>query len=91
MFALAIYVLSVADFYHSDDALFIPDGVYDAIPPLPQSIATLAGELFATFRARLTRERPDASENLPQVFFGNASEILLNRFLEKEAIYGHSF
>jgi hypothetical protein len=91
MFALAVDVLPVSNFYNSDCALLILDGVYDPIAPLPQSIAAVAGELFATLRARVTGERLDARENPPQVFLGNAIEILLNGFLEKEAIYGHLF
>jgi hypothetical protein len=85
----AIDVLSVSDSYHGDSAFFVLDGVYNAITPLPQSISILTGKLFAPWSARINREPFDASEDFSQILFGNVIEILLNRFLEKEAICGH--
>jgi hypothetical protein len=91
MSALAIDIPSVPDFHDGDGAFFVLEWINYAIPSLPQPVAILARKLFAPLRPWIPCERLDATENLPQVLFGDAIEILLNRFLEEEAICGHLF
>jgi|MudIll2142460700_1097286.scaffolds.fasta_scaffold04005_3 hypothetical protein len=89
--ALAIDVLSVSNFHHDHYAFFVLDRVDDAIPPLPHSVAILSSKFFTAMRTRFTCQRFDTTENLSQVFLGDAFEILLNRCFENEAICGHLF
>jgi hypothetical protein len=64
----------MSDFDYSDDAIFVLDGIYNAIPPLPESVAIPAGKLFASGRAGISSERFDPTQNLPQVFLGMPSK-----------------
>jgi hypothetical protein len=91
MFASAIDILSVSDFDNSHSAFFVLDRVHNAVPSLPQPVAILSREFFAPLGPWIASERLYTTEDLPQVLFGDAIEILLNGFLEKEAICGHLF
>ena len=91
MVALAIDFLSVSNFHHDHYAFFVLDRVDDAIPALPHSVAIVSSKFFTPMWTRFACQRFDTTENLSQVFLGDAFEIPLNRCFEEEAICGHLF
>lgn len=65
--ASPIDLAAVSDFYDFDDAPRVIHSVENAIIPLPDSVERLAGELLATGRPTIVRQRLDGTNDAGSV------------------------
>jgi len=81
----------MAYLHYPDCEHLILYGIDDSVATLTNTVSFLSGEFFMPRRARVLGERCDASEDVLEVFPGDCPEVLFDRFLEIDLIFGHLF
>ncbi len=87
--ATSVDTLSMSHLDNCNDQFFVQHLINDSVYPLPNAVAFLSGEFFTSFRAWVFLQRLYALKNTFNIFVGNGSKILGNRFFKNKPIFCH--